>query len=476
MRRRIYISETEKSPDKTDFEICFDTGLDPRSFARTKMSQSLIEPGFFVSSDGTRKEWKASGVIETDGCSRNGSSMKAYGTISSYGKRLDIILDDCDSTASETSPQEARQTALQAVTSWARAKLLLGETKSALNPGASFILEDGVFFSPEHLANRCLITEDSKPDQYNCPDLPGINAAAFCAGVMLYKIFTGSLPYQSGELYQDMREGIFLPIRLAVPEMEQNLSELIQSALFLPVEKNTANKTGAEILAQMLEILSAAKTEAVSASSLFTELSEEEKALIEKERKSYSFKQTSVTTAKRFVTRNKSVLLGTGLGFIFFLIILISIIQSIAQRPTTEGLTSYGVIIAYYEAFSELNHVFMQACVQGADKNDINAAASYYAVTKARQAYENTTSSLLVPAKEWLERGGELPAKNVFGVTDLTLEYLSGGEDDGAITYRANYLLWAPQEQSVNRTDTLILRRDRRNNWRIIDIQRIERY
>ena len=476
MRRHIYISESESfiadspltsSGRSGEYKICFDTGLDPRSFARTKMSQSLIEPGYIVSPDGTHKEWKAAGVIETDGF------MRAWGNSATSGTRLDILLDDCNST--ESGASAARQAALQAVSAWIRAKLFLGEAKSAQNPGASFILDDGVFFAPEHLANRSLLVEDSKPDNYNCPDLSGIDAAAFCAGVMLYKIFTGSLPYQTAEMYQDMREGIFMPVHLAIPEMEQKLSELIQAALFLPVEKRPIIKTGTEILTQILEILTVTKTEVVDISALFKTLTEEEKTLIEKEKKNYLLKQNSVTVTKRFFTRNKNTLIGIGIGALFFLLITISIIQSIAQRPTTEGLSSDAVITSYYDAFSELNHIFMGACIQGADKSDINAAASFYAVTKARQAYENTTSMLLVPAKEWLERGGELPAKDVFGVTDLTLEYLSGSEHDGLITYRAAYLLWAPHEQSVNRTDTLTLRRDRRNNWRIIDIQRIER-
>ena len=473
MQRRLYISET----GKTEFQICFDTGLDPRSFARTKMSQSLIEPGFVVFPDGTHKEWKAAGVIEIESSifgngSQDGSCMRVFGQIAS-GKRLDLLLDEC--TPSETDLSSARQTALQAVISWIRAKLFIGDTKTALNPGASFILENGVFFAPEHLANRCLFIEDSKPDYYNSPDLSGINAAAFCAGIMLYKIFTGDLPYKSGEMYQDMREGIFLPPSLAVPEMESKLSELIKAALLLPAEKNQSNKTGTEILTQLLEVLTAAKTETAGISVFYRTVTEEEKTLIEKEKKNYYLKQNSVTVTKRFVTRNKGALIGAGIGAFFFLIITISIIQSIARRPTTEGLTSGGVIVSYYEAFSKLDHIFMSACVQGADKSDINAAASFFAVTKARQAYENTTDALLIPAQEWLENGGELPAKDVFGVTNLTLDFLSGSEQDGLITYRVNYLLWTPHEQSVNRTDTLTLRRDRRGNWRITDIQRIER-
>ncbi len=59
--QRIYLSNIEEKQ-----AICFDTGLDPRSFARTKMSQSLIECGYIVYPDGSREVWKPSSVNEVN--------------------------------------------------------------------------------------------------------------------------------------------------------------------------------------------------------------------------------------------------------------------------------------------------------------------------------------------------------------------------------------------------------------------------
>jgi len=479
MRRFIFLTTHELSA-KTDIstqewsgecKVCFDTGLASRSFARTKMSQNLIEPGFIVSMDGTHKEWKASGVIEVDGF------MRVWGQIAP-GKRLDILIEECDCAALET-----RRAALQAIVSWIKAKLFLGDSQTALNPGASFILNDAVFFAPDYIANSCLFIEDPNSDHYNCPDLNGIDAAAFCAGTMLYKVLTGFFPFQSDEIYQDMREGIFLPISLAAPELDEKLAEIIQASLLLPAIKASSLKNnasgevsgGTSILTQILESLQADKTGIINVNSLYKPLSEEKRIYIEKEKKNYLLKQNSITGAKRFVMRNKNALIGTGIGIFILVVVILSVIQSISGRPTTQGLTSAGVITAYYDSFSKLDHVFMEACVQGADKSDINAAAGFFAVTKARQAYEYTTDTILIPANEWLENGGELPAPNVFGVTDLTIENASGSEIESVTTYRVNYLLWAPHEQSVSRSDTLTLRRDKRGNWRIIDIQRVER-
>jgi hypothetical protein len=165
----------------------------------------------------------------------------------------------------------------------------------------------------------------------------------------------------------------------------------------------------------------------------------------------------------------------TSIVSLIVIFIAFSIIRTASLRPTTAGLTSQEVIFAYYNAFSTLDHFFMEACIQGAIKTDINAAASYYAITKMRQAYEYMTDPILFPAQEWKDNGGELPAPNVFGVTDLTVAHISGNEETRVITYRADYFLWTPNEESINRSDVLTLRLDRRNNWRIVDISRTER-
>ena len=199
--RRIHVSDVEGRP-----ALCYDTGLNPRSFARTKMSQnSLIEPGYVVFPDGTNKTWKATGVSEVNGL------MRVWGE-PFYGERLDGILNEVNSIQKRATSQQA---ALQAIVFWIRAKLLLGDVNSSLNPGAAFISfnddnstepKGSVFFGPKNLSQRSLLVEGIELDSYNCPDLDGMEAAAFCAGVMLYKLLGQSHPYTSkADIFQDMR-------------------------------------------------------------------------------------------------------------------------------------------------------------------------------------------------------------------------------------------------------------------------------
>jgi len=452
---------------------CFDTGLDPRAFARTKMSQSLIETGIISYPDGSREVWRPIGVYELDGLMRVWGPMFA-------SQRLDLLLIKATQSVQTASKQTAQQTALQAVAFWIKAKLLLGDTRSASNPAAAFISSEdsntgAIFFAPEHLSNRCLLKEGSETDRYSCPDLTGMEAAAFCAALMLYMILIGDHPYPAKSIYQDMREGVFLPPHLAASELDSKMSELIQAALLLPVEKKRTGKSGSDILSSLLEILIDSENKAVEISSLFNALNTEESARLEKERKQYLFKQTAFTKIRRFSALNKYTITGIAAGLIFVFFIIISTSKSYSQRPTTVGMASDTVISAYYDAFSSLDHLFMEACINGADKTDINAAVSLFAITKAREAYEYSNAPSIIPARVWRENGGELPAPNVFGVTDLEINYLAGSEEDGMIIYRAEYMLWSPSDDySVRRSDVITLELDRRKNWRITEIIRTE--
>jgi len=486
---RIHISDVNDKP-----AVCFDTGLDPRSFARTKMSQCLIEPGYIVYPDGSNTTWKASGVNEMDGY------MRVWGTPFS-GDRLDILLNAIN--APKQTPEQAAQrqkAALQAVAYWIRAKLLIGETHSALNPGAAFVsCSDGseyqkgsVFFAPESLSQRCLLVEGagytavmrsgvselrhdapSATDRFNCPDLKDTDAAAFCAGTMLYTVLAKTHPYPDmNNIYQDMREGVFVPPRLAIPGLDKQLCDLINSALLLPVVKKRPAKSGAVILGSLLKILLNKEEGVNDISSLCSTLSKDEEINISKERNSFIKKQNFTVNFIRFCIRNKIAIMGISVVFFFILFVTVSMTKVSRGRLTTEGMSPGTVINEYYEAFSSLNHQFMEACISGASKNDIEVAMNFFVITKVRQAYEPGERSSVITARVWKQSGGTLPAPNVFGVTDLIITHLGGSEEEGLVVYRADYLLWFPTESTAsNRTDELTLKRIR-GNWRITEINR----
>jgi hypothetical protein len=486
---RIHIADVNEKP-----AVCFDTGLDPRSFARTKMSQCLIEPGYIVSPDGSNTVWKASGVNELNGY------MRVWGTPFS-GDRLDLLLNAVNAPKlTEQQAEERQNAALRAVVYWIRAKLLAGETHSAINPGAAFVsCSDGgeyqkgsVFFTPESLSQRCLLVEGasftsvmrsghseirhdapSVLDRYNCPDLQNTDAAAFCAGTMLYAILAKTHPYPDMEnIFQDMREGVFVPPRLAIPGLDKQLCELVNAALLLPVEKRRTSMNGAAIMGNLLKLLMNKEEKTADAPSLFGPLPKEDESRLSKERDGFIRKQNIVVKTRRFCQRNKFAIMGISAAVLFILFVVVSTAKVSRGRPTTMGMAPDTVINEYYEAFSSLNHELMEACISGANKSDIDVAVNFFVLTRVRQAYEPGDRVSVVAAKVWKQSGGKLPAPNVFGVTDLTITPRGGSEEEGIVVYSADYLLWFPNEDSASsRTDELTLKR-MRGNWRITEINR----
>jgi hypothetical protein len=209
---------------------------------------------------------------------------------------------------------------------------------------------------------------------------------------------------------------------------------------------------------------------------LLSPKTKEQAAQAEKEKKSYLFRMNTSVKTRRFVARHRHFLIGAVISFIFIFIIVVSSTKSYRHRQTTEGLPSDAVVTAYYDAFSALNHTYMEAIIQGAEKTDINTAVSLFAVMKTRQYYENSSTPSVFPAKLWRDMGGELPAPNVFGVTDLRITRRDGDEEGDVIVYQADYQLWTPiDEFPFNRSDVLILKRDRQKNWRITEILRTEK-
>jgi len=448
---------------------CFDTGLDPRSFARTKMSQSLVEPGYIVSPDGSIEIWKSSGVNELNGF------MRVWGPPFA-GERLDLILNK----ASSSGLGQVQQEAIQAIVFWIRAKMLLGETPSALSPGAAFINPKGsVFITPDNLSQRCLFVEGAEPNYYYCPDLMGMEAAAFCAGAMLYRILVQSHPYPVvSTVFQDMREGVFFPPHLAAPGLDEKMCSLIQSALLLPVarKRTSANRAnGTDILDNLLKILMDKDGNITPVLSLFRDLTKEETANLEKEKKRYLRINYFTVKVSRFFIRNKPAVITATVVFLFAIFVIGSVAQNRASRPTTAGYNSSTVVSIYYDSFSALDHIFMEACLMGADKSDVETVVNLFVIDKVRQTYDISGQSSLIPAKVWQQQGRELPSPDVFGITDLHIEQIGGSEEAGQVHYRADYLLWFPNEPEVyTRSDILTLRRDRRNNWRITEILRNE--
>jgi len=549
----------------------FDTGLDARAFARAKLAQLVTEHGMIVrpgdaGNPGSVELWKASGVIEYAGDDKaQPPTMVVWGP-AFEGERLDLMVND-----------SARQDeALSAIALWLRAVLTL-EEKSLVSvplwPCAAIVASAQVFFAPPTLALRCLRADHeslhfSGYEWYVHPDFGGTELvqdqhsstqpdhlarqgsdrspslgknqlkvelakankrAAFTAATMLYRVIAGLPPFPAANdimLHQDMREGNFLPIRLAVPGLDGRLADLIQRILVPHGKRNTitgiaiAKPLPNELLAAIHppphgEDLPAKDTAthtslAASINSLIMPVSEEDRLVLEKEKNQFLKLKTASVNTRRFVIRNAGILAASLAVFGFLVFVFSTIINSRAARPTTEGMYPIQVVESFYNAFGELDHHLMENIVlRGVGRNDINTVTHLFVINRVRMAHEFSPTPLIISAMEWQERGGGETHLAVFGVTDLQIEEIERGRELGQqerrtrrnraeeeeVHFRVDYLFWVPAQMLAGPPDTranariteivenpppvafrhtdLVSLVRRQGNWRISDITRI---
>jgi hypothetical protein len=420
----------------------FDTGLDSRAFAQTKLARLITEPGLIVRPGRTGKSavesWKPSGVSEAS-VSNNRQTMMIWGS-PVEGERFDVLFDN--------APQDK---IFGAITAWIRAILVLKgnpEFEIPLWPCTAMFLQESegaaIFFAPPGLALREVKDIDTK---YVNPGLSGMNAAAFTAAVMLYRVFTGTLPFSAEDkslLHQDMRDGNFLPIRFAVPGLDARLAALIQNAL-VPVR--TKDGKIADGLALLEEILEFMRTQPVSTVSLIQPLSGVDQLLLEKKKKQYLKIKTASITTKRFVARNTAILAGCLAAIVAVALGAYSCAQSRAHLPSTAGMDPVQVVESYYYAMADLDHQMMEACVSGgAGKSDIRMVINFFVINKTSQSYGLNAPPIFTSAHKWQESGKGPTEIPVFGPADLRLEWLGGSEENGEIHYRVHYTFWVPAQ------------------------------
>ena len=471
----------------------FDTRLDARSFAQAKFAQCITEPGLIVRPGEAPPSrialWKASGVREE---TRDGGepTMVVWGP-PVEGERLDALLGGIE------QPDKV----LTAVSLWIQSILALGEDTPLvpLWPCAAIIAQgdegrpSSVFFAPPSLIRRSVTFND---ERYVNPALDGMEAAAFTAAALLYRILTGAPSFSADNasaLYEDMRDGNFLPIHFAVPGLNSRLASLIQTALERPAIVQPAPEqtypelqSGTVLLTALLAIIKP-EGQTVPAASLVTPLPEPDRLLLEKEKAQYLKIKTASIKTRRFVARNTALLLGIFAAMAAAALVVYSIASARAHLPTTEGMDPVQVIESYYHAFGNLDHQMMEACVTGdTGKNDITAVINFFVMDKTRQAYERGAPPLIFPAHKW--QGGDFPEAPLFGAADLRVKWLAGDYDGGEIHYRVDYTFWVPAEAaddaavetetadpslslSYHRRDilTLVLKK---GNWRIAAIDR----
>jgi len=462
--------------------IGFDTGLNPRDFARTKLAQSIPQPGYIIFPNGNADIWQSGGVTSLG--SGTDETIVFWGPLFPGEELAELIKSD------------NKDEALNAFRFWLKARIVLEEkfarTEEAAFGGLSSALiiykENDlfpfgtVFFPPADLFMRSIASEIDAETVWEHPDLEGAEEISFCAGTMLYRIFCGTDAFSGTsieEIHQNIREGVYLPPNLALPALDPEMSDLISRSLgsigsFGKKIKGELAKRPA--YNEIMEFIGHPASRKVS--SWLRNLDTGEISKINTEKARYIKKNALTVNTKRFVARNRIIVI-TSVAVIVFIGFIVNDLVKNRSRDITKGMNPIEVAITYYNAFGELDHTLMENCVRGkAGKEDIDMVLNLFVISRMRQAYDMYSDSF-ISAQKWIDEGSPATNKIVFGITDLKTSGLSMNDEKASLA--ADYILWIPNYDNENSDQAIVSNSYKdeldfilyKGSWRISDIKRI---
>jgi len=419
----------------------FDTALTSRDFARTKMAQSIPQPGYIIYPDGRVEIWQRGGVTPLG--SGTDETIVFWGPLFP-GEGIEELIKSTN-----------KDKALDAIRFWLKARIVL-EEKFAKAQEAAFSGLSGaliihkknnlyplgtVFFPPSDLFMRTITAETEAEAEWAHPDLAGAEGISFSAGAMLYRVFCGADAFSGAgieEIHQNIREGVFLTPSLALPGLDPEMSKLISNLLGTKIKGGWAKRPAPN---EIMEFIGAPASVSKQVSSWLRILDTDEITKMNAEKARYIKKNALTVKTRRFVTRNKIIITTS---IVVLAIIALIVRDVIKNRPEdiTKGMNPVEVAETYYNAFGELDHAVMENCVRGkAGKDDIDMVTNFFVLSRVRQAYELYSTSF-IPAQKWIDEGSPATDKIVFGITDLKIRGLSMNREKAS--FIAEYTLWTP--------------------------------
>ncbi len=403
----------------------FDTGLSERTFAQAKAGFLITDSGYLISQQGSINIWRPEGVIEIN------KSMIIWGP-DFEGTPLDILIQH----------NTDKDTILNAIRHWLRAVLILAEKNifPDPSPGGAIIGNDGaVLFPSPALVKRTLDAAGEKKVlsasvRYLHPDLQGRDALTFCAGTMLYHLFSGEAPCQYSDhdaVRSSIRAGNFIPLDIAAPGLDEHTTRLINTIL-----KHANDITGLTDIDETL-----GQEDSKQYCDFFRQISDDEKNSFISKREQYRKRNQTKTKTKSFFRKNRTVFMAAGIGIAAAILIVWNFAAGQNSRPSTKGMSPIEIAEQYYESFGTLNHEFMDAAaINDTGEDDREMVQNLFLLSKIRQAYEMIDP--VVPAQRWIDAGSPDIDSMIFGVANLTLTEIDQTDDEAL--FEAKYALWIP--------------------------------
>lgn len=145
-------------------------------------------------------------------------------------------------------------------------------------------------------------------------------------------------------------------------------------------------------------------------------------------------------TKRAFWRRNRTRLLVTAVLVVAVGSIPVSIVSNRLQPPVTAGLEPVELVTGYYQAWTDLDHVFMEdAVARGVNRERIREVTNIFVIDRVQTAHGQ--HGRLIPPQRWLDDG--MPGDRApYGVTDL--ELVLERETPREVIVTTRYRLWLP--------------------------------
>jgi hypothetical protein len=319
----------------------------------------------------------------------------------------------------------------------ARALVALGERRpEELATDAVRFLEDGAveLLSPEVMRQA----RDIQPEQHRLRTFESLNhpdsrSLSYCLAAMLYRVATGGYPFAAESIEEARRRARELrlaPLSLSRPEVRPEVSEAVMDGLRRGGGQQPTLERWATLLEQWQD------------RGLFRELPAEQAQALEARARREAELAARAYRRRVFWQRHwKTVLIAAAVAAAVG-IFSGTVLRNLLEPRSTRGLSPREVVETFYRSVNALDHERMQDCVIGrAGRQLIDQVIHVYVMSRVQLGYEGR--SLLRSAEEW-DRAGRpavAPPESVYGLTDLDIKPLEGGQE---AAFRVGYKLWTP--------------------------------
>lgn len=266
-------------------------------------------------------------------------------------------------------------------------------------------------------------------DQFN--DLsPEHDNLSFSFAVLAYAVLCAAKPYpykDRAELVRRMSDGRFVPPAMRVPELKEEVSQLIVSKLMTAKKQNASDAA-----AEWMTILDGWLDKGTERS-----VGHDEKQNILRQRQKLEKSIRTSQNLSLFWYKHKVRLVIGAAVFALAVVGIVSYIKKATAPPYTLGKSPEQVIEAYYEGFNKIDHLLMEQCVTGkAGKAYIDWTMRMYVVAKQQIAYGTDINFIMADAVLKDGISSSEYGHMIWGITDFSLQ------KNGDLSYTASYKRW----------------------------------